>query len=73
MGVGYAWDRDQRWKDPLRIMILWISGGAEGVFEEMAAYRQTVTGTPDLQMMTAILARNDCIRVCPQIPFRSTS
>ncbi len=58
-----------RAKDPLRAMILWIPGGAEGLFDEMEAYRQTVTGAPDPQVLAAINARYGCTRAGPQIPI----
>ncbi len=56
-----------RTKDLLRIMIQWIPGGAEGLFDEMEAYRQTVV-TPDPQVLADINARYGFTRVGPQIP-----
>ena len=48
-------------------MIQWIPGGAEGLFDEMEAYRQTVV-TPDPQVLADINARYGFTRVGPQIP-----
>jgi hypothetical protein len=58
-----------RAKDPLRIMITWIPGGAEGLFQEMRAYLQTVDGAPDQQVVAEIQARCGCTHVGPQIPI----
>jgi mannose-6-phosphate isomerase-like protein (cupin superfamily) len=52
----------------LRIMILWIPGGVERLFDEMEAYLQTVAGTPDEEVVAAINARYGAKRVGPQIP-----
>jgi hypothetical protein len=58
-----------RAKDPLRIMIMWIPGGAEGLFQDMSAYLQTVNGAPDQQVVAEIQARYGCTHVGPQIPI----
>ena len=55
--------------EPLRIMILWIPGGAERMFEEREAYLQTVAGNPDPEVVAAINARYGARRVGPQIPI----
>jgi mannose-6-phosphate isomerase-like protein (cupin superfamily) len=57
-----------RGKSPLHVMIMWIPGGAEGLFVEMGTYLQTVTGEPDQQVMAEIQARYGCTHVGPQIP-----
>jgi quercetin dioxygenase-like cupin family protein len=54
--------------EPLRIMILWVPGGAERVFVEMENYRQSVTGTRDPESMAEIMARYGATRVGPPIP-----
>ena len=56
-----------RMKGPARVMIMSIPGGAEGVFAEMEAYRQTATGAPDEQALAAIMARFGATRVGPAI------
>jgi mannose-6-phosphate isomerase-like protein (cupin superfamily) len=58
-----------RAKDPLRIMIMWIPGGAEGLFEEMREYLQRAGGAPDRQVVADIQARYGCTHVGPQIPI----
>jgi mannose-6-phosphate isomerase-like protein (cupin superfamily) len=58
-----------RAKDPLRIMITWIPGGAEGLFQEMREYLQTVDGPPDPQVVAELRARYGCTHVGPQIPI----
>jgi len=55
-------------KDPLRIMIMWVPGGAEGLFEEMREYLQTAGGAPDQQVVDDIQACYGCTHVGPQIP-----
>jgi hypothetical protein len=57
-----------RAESPVRVMIMWIPGGAEGLFEEMGTYLQTVTGQPDHQVVAEIQARYGCTHVGPQIP-----
>lgn len=57
-----------RASEPLRIMIIWVPGGAERIFEDMDAYLRTVTGTPDEQVTAAILTRYGGTRVGPRIP-----
>jgi hypothetical protein len=49
-------------------MIMWIPGGAEGLFQEMREYLQTVDGAPDPQAVAEIQARYGCTQVRPQIP-----
>jgi hypothetical protein len=61
-----------RAKDPLRIMIMWIPGGAEGFFHEMREYLLTAGGAPDRQVVADIQARYGCTHVGPQIPFRTS-
>jgi mannose-6-phosphate isomerase-like protein (cupin superfamily) len=53
--------------DPLQIMIMWVPGGAEGLFQEMRDYLQTVSGAPDPQVVTDLQARYGCTHVGPQI------
>ena len=53
---------------PLRILITWIPGGAEGLFVEMSKYLQAVDGTPDPQVVAELQARYGCRHVGPQIP-----
>jgi mannose-6-phosphate isomerase-like protein (cupin superfamily) len=54
--------------EPLRIMILWIPGGVERLFEEMAEYITTAGEHADEQITSAILSRYGATRVGPQIP-----
>lgn len=54
--------------EPLRIMILWIPGGAERVFVEMEEYRHTIGGTPDPEVLAKTMARYGATRVGPKIP-----
>jgi mannose-6-phosphate isomerase-like protein (cupin superfamily) len=53
----------------LRIMILWIPGGAERLFQDMREYLQAVGGAPDPQVAAEIQARYGCTHVGPQIPI----
>jgi mannose-6-phosphate isomerase-like protein (cupin superfamily) len=55
--------------EPLHVLILWIPGGAEGVFAEMDTYRRTAAGTPDQQILDSILGRYGATRVGPPIPI----
>ena len=57
-----------RASEPLRRMILWLPGGVERLFEEMKTYVQSVSGTPNQEVMAAINARYGARRVGPQIP-----
>jgi len=65
-GVPHAFAN--RATSSLRIMIQWIPGGAEGLFQEMRDYLQSAEGAPDQQVMTGIQARYGCTHVGPQIP-----
>ena len=58
-----------RAKVPLHIMIMWIPGGAEGLFLDMREYLQTAGETPDPQVVTELQARYGCTHVGPQIPI----
>jgi quercetin dioxygenase-like cupin family protein len=58
-----------RSSDPVRIMIMWMPGGAEGVFAEMEEYRRSLTGPPDEKALAAILARYGAANVGPAIPI----
>ena len=53
--------------EPLHIMIMWIPGGAEGLFQEMREYLESVNGDPDQQVVAEIQARYGCTHVGPQI------
>lgn len=66
-GIPHAFAN--RAKDPLRIMIMWIPGGAEGLFQEMRSYLQVADGAPDQQVVAEIQARYGCTHVGPQIPI----
>jgi uncharacterized RmlC-like cupin family protein len=66
-GIPHAFAN--RARDPLRIMIMWVPGGAEGLFQEMRAYLQTVDGAPDKQVVADIQARYGCTHLGPQIPI----
>jgi mannose-6-phosphate isomerase-like protein (cupin superfamily) len=66
-GIPHAFAN--RAKGPLRIMIMWIPGGAEGLFQDMSAYLQTANGAPDQQVVAEIQARYGCTHVGPQIPI----
>jgi mannose-6-phosphate isomerase-like protein (cupin superfamily) len=58
-----------RAKDPLRIMIMWIPGGAEGLFLDMREYLQTAGGAPDPQVVADLQARYGATHVGPPIPI----
>lgn len=64
-GIPHAFAN--RAKDPLRIMIMWVPGGAEGLFQEMREYLQTADEAPDQQVVADIQARYGCTHVGPQI------
>lgn len=66
-GIPHAFAN--RVKDLLRIMIMWIPGGAERLFQDMREYLQTVDGVPDPQVVAEIQARYGCTHVGPQIPI----
>jgi len=66
-GIQHAFAN--RATDPLHIMIMWIPGGAEGLFQEMREYLQTVDGAPDPQAVAEIQARYGCTQVGPRSPF----
>jgi hypothetical protein len=55
--------------DTLQIMIMWIPGGADGLFQEMREYLQTVDGAPDPEMVAEIQARYRCTQVGSKIPI----
>jgi mannose-6-phosphate isomerase-like protein (cupin superfamily) len=65
-GVPHAFAN--RATGPLRIMIQWIPGGAEGLFQEMRDYLQSAEGAADQQVVAGIQARYGCTHVGPQIP-----
>jgi mannose-6-phosphate isomerase-like protein (cupin superfamily) len=67
-GVPHAFAN--RAEDLLRIMIMWIPGGAEGLFQEMRDYLEAAGGAPDPQVVAELQARYGCIHVGPQIPIR---
>jgi mannose-6-phosphate isomerase-like protein (cupin superfamily) len=54
---------------PLRLMILWIPGGAEALFTDLDEYLQTAGGQPDDQVTAEIMARYGGTRVGPPIPI----
>jgi mannose-6-phosphate isomerase-like protein (cupin superfamily) len=56
-----------RAKTPMRIVIMWLPGGAEGLFQEMRDYLQSVDGDPDQQVVAELQARYGCAHVGPQI------
>jgi mannose-6-phosphate isomerase-like protein (cupin superfamily) len=58
-----------RAKDPLRIMIMWIPGGAEGLFQDVREYLLAAGGAPDPQVVTGLQARYGCTHVGPPIPI----
>jgi mannose-6-phosphate isomerase-like protein (cupin superfamily) len=66
-GVPHAFAN--RAEDPLRIMIMWIPGGAEGLFQDMREYLQAAGGAPDPQVVAELQARYGCTHVGPQIPI----
>jgi quercetin dioxygenase-like cupin family protein len=72
---GLAWGAQgtphafaNRSPEPARFVITWIPGGAEGVFAQMEAYRQSAEGTPDPQALAAIMASYGATTVGPAIP-----
>jgi hypothetical protein len=58
-----------RAREPLRIMITWIPGGAEGLFQDMQDYLEAVGGAPDPQVVAELQARYGCTHVGPPIPI----
>lgn len=48
-------------------MIMWIPGGAEGLFQEMREYLQTAREAADQQVVADIQARYGCTHVGPRI------
>jgi mannose-6-phosphate isomerase-like protein (cupin superfamily) len=58
-----------RAKDPLRLMIMWIPGGAEGLFLDMREHLQTAGGVPDPQVVADLQARYGATHVGPPIPI----
>jgi mannose-6-phosphate isomerase-like protein (cupin superfamily) len=64
-GIPHAFAN--RADEPLHIMIMWIPGGAEGLFQEMSEYLQSINGDPDPQVVAEIRARYGAIHVGPQI------
>jgi quercetin dioxygenase-like cupin family protein len=54
-GIPHAFAN--RADDPLHLMIMWIPGGAEGLFVEMRSYLRTVEGEPDQNVVAEIQAR----------------
>lgn len=55
--------------EPARFVITWIPGGAEGLFAEMEAYRQSAEGTPDPHAVAAIMASYGATTVGAAIPI----
>jgi len=64
-GVPHAFAN--RAQAPMRIMIMWLPGGAEGLFQEMRDYLQGIDGDPDQQVVAELQARYGCTHVGPQI------
>ena len=60
-------------QEPARFVIMWIPGGAEGVFAEMEVYRQSAKGAPDAQALAAIMASYGATTVGPAIPIPEPS
>jgi mannose-6-phosphate isomerase-like protein (cupin superfamily) len=58
-----------RAEDPLRLMIMWIPGGAEGLFLDMRNYLQAAGGAPDPQIVADLQARYGATHVGPPIPI----
>ena len=50
-------------------LIMWIPGGAEGLFQEMRNYLEAAGGAPDPQVVAELQARYGCTHVGPQIPI----
>jgi mannose-6-phosphate isomerase-like protein (cupin superfamily) len=55
--------------EPLHIMIMWIPGGAEGLFLDMREYLQAAGGTPDPQVVADLQARYGAAPAGPPIPI----
>ncbi len=66
-GIPHAFAN--RAAEPLHIMIMWIPGGAEGLFQEMSEYLQSINGDPDPQVVAEIRARYGATHAGPQIPI----
>jgi mannose-6-phosphate isomerase-like protein (cupin superfamily) len=66
-GVPHAFAN--RATDLLRIMIIWIPGGAERLFQERRDYLEAAGGAPDPQAVAELRARYGCTHVGPQIPI----
>jgi mannose-6-phosphate isomerase-like protein (cupin superfamily) len=58
-----------RAEDPLRLMIMWIPGGAEGLFLDMRNYLQAAGGAPDPQVVADLQTRYGATHVGPPIPI----
>lgn len=66
-GIPHAFAN--RAAEPLRILIMWIPGGAEGLFLEMSEYLQGIEGDPDKQVVAEIQARYGATHIGPPIPI----
>jgi hypothetical protein len=66
-GVPHAFA--SRSKDPLRIMIMWLPGGAEGLFLDMREYLQAAGRAPDPQVVGNLQAQYGATPVGPPIPI----
>jgi mannose-6-phosphate isomerase-like protein (cupin superfamily) len=64
-GVAHAYAN--RGQEPLHLLIMWIPGGAEGLFVEMAQYLRSVEATPDPRVVADMQARYGATSVGPQI------
>ena len=66
-GIPHAFAN--RAQDPLRIMIMWIPGGAEGLFLDMTEYLHTAGAAADPQAVADLQARYGATHVGPPIPI----
>jgi mannose-6-phosphate isomerase-like protein (cupin superfamily) len=64
-GIAHAFAN--RAGTPLRIMIMWLPGGAEGLFQEMSDYLQGIDGDPDPRVVAELQARYGCAHAGPPI------
>jgi mannose-6-phosphate isomerase-like protein (cupin superfamily) len=64
-GVAHAYAN--RGREPLHLLIMWLPGGAEGLFVEMSDHLRSTHGAADLQVVADIQARYGARPAGPQI------
>jgi mannose-6-phosphate isomerase-like protein (cupin superfamily) len=69
-GVAHAYAN--RAREPLHVLIMWLPGGAEGLFVEMSQHLRS-DGAPDPQVVADIQARYGASPAGPQISIPGAS